>query len=50
MSLNIAISGGGSDRKLTKAQQRRADKFNRDAAAAVQRELEKLTGTPLLCM
>ncbi len=31
MGMNIAINVSGSDRKLTKAQQRRADKFNADA-------------------
>lgn len=42
MGLNFAISFSGSEKKLTPAQQRRADKFDRDAAAATAREARKL--------
>ncbi len=42
MGMNLAMSFSGSREKLTSAQQRRADRFERDAAAAVERENRKL--------
>lgn len=41
MAMNMTISFSGSEKKLTKAQQRRAEKFDRDAETAMLKESVK---------
>ena len=42
MAMNITIDFGKQEKKLSAKQQRRADQFDRDAAVATAREVQRL--------